>query len=162
MSVLFGSIFLRQSLSGIDHTPLLGPYSAAQREINGDATVLVQQLIRALQRVLGSFYSLSGLGHFEAINFKHFPASCPVAVPSIVVNRRRSRLFRPRPWLFPAYKRVGDCRARTLRAFDTCHWRREWDSNPRWACTHAGFQDRCLKPLGHPSIVIFQPLGCSS
>ena len=30
-------------------------------------------------------------------------------------------------------------------------WRREWDSNPRWACAHAGFQDRCLKPLGHPS-----------
>src|ERR1700704_2917109 len=29
--------------------------------------------------------------------------------------------------------------------------RREWDSNSRWACTHAGFQDRCLKPLGHPS-----------
>src|SRR5262245_37344424 len=26
-----------------------------------------------------------------------------------------------------------------------------WDSNPRYACTHAGFQDRCLKPLGHPS-----------
>ncbi|SIT59613.1 hypothetical protein BQ8794_70543 [Mesorhizobium prunaredense] len=48
-----------------------GPYPAAQREIKGDATVLVQQLIRALQRVLGSFYTLSGLGHFEAINFKH-------------------------------------------------------------------------------------------
>jgi hypothetical protein len=30
-------------------------------------------------------------------------------------------------------------------------WRKGWDSNPRWACTHAGFQDRCLKPLGHPS-----------
>ena len=30
-------------------------------------------------------------------------------------------------------------------------WRREWDSNPRWTCAHAGFQDRCLKPLGHPS-----------
>ena len=28
-----------------------------------------------------------------------------------------------------------------------------WDSNPRWACTHGGFQDRCLKPLGHPSFV---------
>ena len=26
------------------------------------------------------------------------------------------------------------------------------DSNPRDACTSAGFQDRCLKPLGHPSI----------
>ncbi len=26
-----------------------------------------------------------------------------------------------------------------------------WDSNPRDACTPGGFQDRCLKPLGHPS-----------
>jgi hypothetical protein len=26
-----------------------------------------------------------------------------------------------------------------------------WDSNPRDAFTPAGFQDRCLKPLGHPS-----------
>ena len=26
-----------------------------------------------------------------------------------------------------------------------------WDSNPRKACTFGGFQDRCLKPLGHPS-----------
>ena len=31
------------------------------------------------------------------------------------------------------------------------NWRKGWDSNPRWACTHGGFQDRCLKPLGHPS-----------
>src|SRR5690606_25619530 len=30
-------------------------------------------------------------------------------------------------------------------------WRMGWDSNPRTACTVAGFQDRCLKPLGHPS-----------
>ncbi len=28
-----------------------------------------------------------------------------------------------------------------------------WDSNPRGALTPAGFQDRCLKPLGHPSLV---------
>ena len=27
-----------------------------------------------------------------------------------------------------------------------------WDSNPRDALTPAGFQDRCLKPLGHPSV----------
>jgi hypothetical protein len=26
-----------------------------------------------------------------------------------------------------------------------------WDSNPRYAYTHGGFQDRYLKPLGHPS-----------
>jgi hypothetical protein len=32
-------------------------------------------------------------------------------------------------------------------------WRMGWDSNPRRACTLAGFQDRCLKPLGHPSLL---------
>ncbi len=31
--------------------------------------------------------------------------------------------------------------------------RRGWDSNPRSACTLAGFQDQCLRPLGHPSRV---------
>src|SRR5580704_1427849 len=36
-------------------------------------------------------------------------------------------------------------------AFFEVKWRMGWDSNPRCACTHAGFQDRCLKPLGHPS-----------
>jgi hypothetical protein len=30
-------------------------------------------------------------------------------------------------------------------------WRKEWDSNPRGSGPPAGFQDRCLKPLGHPS-----------
>lgn len=30
-------------------------------------------------------------------------------------------------------------------------WRRGWDSNPRDALTPAGFQDRCLQPLGHLS-----------
>src|SRR6516164_2948446 len=32
-------------------------------------------------------------------------------------------------------------------------WRKGWDSNPRGAYTPGGFQDRCLKPLGHPSPV---------
>ena len=31
------------------------------------------------------------------------------------------------------------------------HWRMGWDSNPRGALTPAGFQDRFLQPLGHPS-----------
>jgi hypothetical protein len=34
------------------------------------------------------------------------------------------------------------------------NWRREWDSNPRWYRYHAGFQDRCLKPLGHLSVIL--------
>ncbi len=31
------------------------------------------------------------------------------------------------------------------------NWRREWDSNPRYSCPYSGFQDRRLRPLGHPS-----------
>jgi hypothetical protein len=30
-------------------------------------------------------------------------------------------------------------------------WRRGWDLNPRGALTPAGFQDRCIQPLCHPS-----------
>ncbi len=30
-------------------------------------------------------------------------------------------------------------------------WRKEWDSNPRGGHPPAGFQDQCLRPLGHPS-----------
>ena len=30
-------------------------------------------------------------------------------------------------------------------------WRMGWDSNPRDGRPSAGFQDRCLQPLGHPS-----------
>ena len=37
-------------------------------------------------------------------------------------------------------------------AYENENWRKGWDSNPRYALTHAGFQDRCLKPLGHPSL----------
>src|SRR5690242_20913715 len=33
----------------------------------------------------------------------------------------------------------------------TTDWRMGRDSNPRDACAPAGFQDRCLQPLGHPS-----------
>ena len=32
------------------------------------------------------------------------------------------------------------------------NWRREGDSNSRWARAHDGFQDRCIKPLCHLSI----------
>src|SRR5215218_611063 len=50
-----------------------------------------------------------------------------------------------------------------VHSYDSAAWRGEewrmgWDSNPRWACTHGGFQDRCLKPLGHPSVVQLGPL----
>jgi hypothetical protein len=59
------------------------------------------------------------------------------------------RAARPMPRIFD---RPGT-QARPVRAGPIKRWRKGWDSNPRWACTHAGFQDRCLKPLGHPSSV---------
>ncbi len=40
-----------------------------------------------------------------------------------------------------------------MERLETAIWRTGWDSNPRRACTLAGFQDRCLKPLGHLSAV---------
>ena len=50
-------------------------------------------------------------------------------------------------------------RARCANQFDYLFkelWRRGWDSNPRYGLPHAGFQDRCLKPLGHPSRIVVQ------
>jgi hypothetical protein len=32
-------------------------------------------------------------------------------------------------------------------------WRRRWDSNPRYGYPYGGFQDRCLKPLDHSSVM---------
>ena len=32
-------------------------------------------------------------------------------------------------------------------------WRREWDSNPRYARAYNGFRDRPVRPLRHPSVV---------
>ena len=33
-------------------------------------------------------------------------------------------------------------------------WRRGRDSNPRETCISAGFQDRCIRPLCHPSAAV--------
>ncbi len=35
--------------------------------------------------------------------------------------------------------------------FLSFRWRRRRDSNSRWTCIHGGFQNRCLRPLGHSS-----------
>jgi hypothetical protein len=48
------------------------------------------------------------------------------------------------------HRRVAWVRALEIRDL-LGRWRREWDSNPRWTCAHASFQDWCLKPLGHLS-----------
>ena len=38
--------------------------------------------------------------------------------------------------------------------FGLFKWRRRWDSNPRYARTYDGFQDRSNQPLWHSSKVI--------
>ena len=59
------------------------------------------------------------------------------------------------------FKKMGDPQPREglLRpeADTACVWRMGWDSNPRDACTPAGFQDRCHQPLGHPSTLQITP-----
>ncbi len=54
-----------------------------------------------------------------------------------------SRIFPIRRW--------GD----GLKWRQTPRWRMGWDSNPRGGFPPGGFQDRCLKPLGHPSAPSF-------
>jgi hypothetical protein len=51
-------IDLGQALLGLDHAPLRGPDPAAQRDIDPDATVLVQHFFRAFQ---GEFFSADAL-----------------------------------------------------------------------------------------------------
>ena len=49
-------------------------------------------------------------------------------------------------------ERVAYCRKQGLRTPKTSlPFKVLWDSNPRYACTHAGFQDRCIRPLCHLS-----------
>ena len=40
---------------------------------------------------------------------------------------------------------------RRRKGLEKSYWRREWDSNPRYSRPYSGFQDRRLRPLGHPS-----------
>src|SRR5690348_877167 len=61
------------------------------------------------------------------------------------MDRRKQKTRRNQPFRF-----VSE-RTRTLA---NGFWRMGWDSNPRHGCPCAGFQDRCLKPLGHPSGVL--------
>ncbi len=57
------------------------------------------------------------------------------------------------PWQRRSWEPPADTGTSVLELKQTSSriWRRGWDSNPRWYRYHAGFQDRCLKPLGHLS-----------
>src|ERR1700722_14373075 len=75
----------------------------------------------------------------------------PVRLLALETRRRRTiadadyavktGLFRHFEW------RISTSRVASVVSLE----RRVWDSNPRGTFIPAGFQDRCLQPLGHPS-----------
>jgi site-specific DNA recombinase len=70
----------------------------------------------------------------------------------VEVADREVRIISSKSNLLQTLAAAGGVKPATPRVRSSIpKWRMGWDSNPRWACTHAGFQDRCLKPLGHPS-----------
>ncbi|MER9839354.1 hypothetical protein NKJ28_31175 [Mesorhizobium sp. M0145] len=73
-------INLRQPGSGLGHTPLRGPYRAAERNIDADAAVFIQHLVRTFEGDLRSVTPLSGSRQFHIQKF-HYSAS--ITVPSI-------------------------------------------------------------------------------
>jgi hypothetical protein len=76
------------------------------------------------------------------------------------VRRARARHPSARllPSMLPFSKNLTDAQPPPKLAKLLIYWRKGWDSNPRYPCRHAGFQDRCLKPLGHPSVFGVQRL----
>jgi hypothetical protein len=63
--------------------------------------------------------------------------------PQPATNVSATSVFR-RPKGVPELRELPKC---ILRG----KWRRGWDSNPRYACTHNGFRDRPDRPLWHLS-----------
>src|SRR3954468_5408206 len=71
-------------------------------------------------------------------------------------NPRKNYAQRSRSWETEVNKQIHSARQlidiiNNSEQWRTMYWRKGWDSNPRYPCRHAGFQDRFLKPLGHPS-----------
>jgi hypothetical protein len=50
-------------------------------------------------------------------------------------------------------RRSGRPQSAEKECLDWASWRREWDSNPRYARAYNGFRDRPVRPLRHPSTI---------
>ncbi|SJM33012.1 hypothetical protein BQ8482_330147 [Mesorhizobium delmotii] len=73
--VRVGEFDLRQTSPGLDHAPLRRPYPAAKRNVDSDATVLVQHLFRTFKDEFRSVNAEPGLGQFEDQKIGRCPAS---------------------------------------------------------------------------------------
>src|SRR6266511_4459385 len=82
---------------------------------------------------------------------------CSVALKQIDVDHRTDRRGStsdrygpPTLKLRRAFCFARHCGRLVLRSAQReAEWRRGWDSNPRYACTHNGFRDRPNRPLWH-------------
>src|SRR5262245_35036991 len=71
------------------------------------------------------------------------PQLVPAGLPDQAVDRQFAKtLMATADFRRPTISRNG---------WATEIWRRGWDSNPRYACTHNGFRDRPDRPLRHLS-----------
>jgi cell division protease FtsH len=92
-------------------------------------------------------------GYVETPNISTSPmkAEMDAALITLMSGRAAERLFLGEVSAGAGGAEDSDLAKATDLATAMEKWRRRWDSNPRYALTHAGFQDRCLKPLGHSS-----------
>lgn len=77
-SIHAGGINLREALSGLQDAPLRGPYRAAEREVDGYTTILVQHFFRAFEGEFGSANALSCSSEFQRQNIGRHPATVGV------------------------------------------------------------------------------------
>src|SRR5690606_21762110 len=82
-------------------------------------------------------------GHAEAVRLRGGTAPFDGTARRIVTPGPRSRAARSSRPPGSAVGCAGPATAEPVR--------RGWDSNPRCPRGHVGFQDRCIRPLCHPS-----------
>ena len=125
-------------------------------------SICLRKLAFTLLRVISAF-----LYFVQSVYAKSAWSSLKIKLPTIFVIElcniykydNFTSYFRPKRTI--KYKRTHRERAlltfhnKKQSLFRLCFkWRRRWDSNPRYARTYDGFQDRSNQPLWHSSKVI--------
>jgi hypothetical protein len=111
--------------------------SAAQQPVTTTMLRKFAAMARKRMRIEGGGYRRD---HLRAL-----AQTVEVADREVRIMGSKSELLRTLAAISGVKSATGGVRSSVLG------WRKGWDSNPRYPCRHAGFQDRCLKPLGHPS-----------
>ena len=108
---------------------------------NSGNNAVTPQMVRTFAETARRHIRLEG-GGYRRDHLRALAQRVEVADGEVRIMRSKSRLLQ----VLTGKNGVNSVPTQGLK------WRTGWDSNPRWASTHGGFQDRCLKPLGHPSV----------